>query len=167
MCPSHKTENLESCGFLRSVYRYMCDFLAENLSFLSHLPLTQSPSLGKNELSSERLLADNPTAVQSLKRHPGEVSSEAFQTFLKERNPLSIWHLLLTWSHQKALQMEHLAPWTRINIFYKPTLWYSGVCVSVLWRLNLQDSLWNFQSRGLSGPVWFKEIPLGVHAWDP
>lgn len=86
MCPSHKTENLESCGFLRSVYRYMCDFLAENLSFLSHLLLTQSPSLGKNELSSEKLLADNPTSVQSLKRHLGEVSSEAFQMFLKERD---------------------------------------------------------------------------------
>lgn len=80
-CPSHKTENLESYGFLRSVDRYTCDFLAENLSFLSHIPLTQSPSLGKNELLGEMLLADNLMAVQSLKKHPGELSSEAFQMF--------------------------------------------------------------------------------------
>lgn len=98
MCPSHKTENVESYGFLRSVYRYTCDFLAENLSFLSHIPLTQSPSLEKNELSRERLLADNPLAVQSLKRHPDELSSEAFQMFLKGRNPLSIWVLWLAFN---------------------------------------------------------------------
>ena len=83
MCPSRRTEGLKSCGFLRSVYRYMCDFLAENLSFLSHLPLAHSPSWGKNVLSSERFLADNPMTAQSSKRHPAEVSSEAFQRFLK------------------------------------------------------------------------------------
>lgn len=103
MCPSHKTENVESCGFLRSVYKYTCDFLAENLSFLSHIPLTQSPSLGKNELSGERLLADNLLAVQSLKTHPDELSSEAFQMFLKERNPLSIWVLWL------AFKSKHIS----------------------------------------------------------
>lgn len=104
MCPSHKTENSESCGFLRSVYRYMCDFLAENLSSLSHLPLTQSSSLGKKALSSERLLADNPMAVQSLKRHPGEVSSEASQTFLKKKkSPMNIWVLLLACKPTKSI----------------------------------------------------------------
>lgn len=103
MCPSHKTENLESCGFLRSVYRYMCDFLAENLPFFSHPPLIRSPGLGKNELSSERLLADNLMAVQNLKRHPGEVSSEAFQMFLKERNPLNIWVPLLARKSTKSI----------------------------------------------------------------
>lgn len=106
MCLSRKTENLESCGVLRSVYRYTCDFLAENLSFLSHLSLTQSPSPGKNELSSERLSADNPIGDQHLKRHPGEVSPEAFQMFLKERNPLSRRVLLLACKPIKHISNE-------------------------------------------------------------
>lgn len=130
MCPSHKTENLESCGFLRSVYRYTCDFLAENLSFLSHLPLTQSPSLGKNELSSERLLDDNLMAVQSLKRHPGDVSSEAFQMFLKEKSPLNIWVLLLAFKPTKSISNGAPYSWTWISISYKSSPHYGpGLCV--------------------------------------
>lgn len=128
MCPSHKTENLKSCGFLRSVYRYMRDFLAENLSFLSHLPLTHSPSSGKNELSSERFLADNLMTVQSLKRHPGEVFSEAFQTFLKERIPLSTWGL--SEQSTKCISNEEASSPMNVNTprtFYKSTSWDSGV----------------------------------------
>lgn len=81
MCSSHKTENLESCSFLKSVYGYMCDCLPENLSFLSHL-LTRSPSREKAFLR-ERLLTDNLTAVQSLKRHLSEIFSVVFQMSLK------------------------------------------------------------------------------------
>ena len=124
MCPSHKTENLKSCGFLRSVYRYMCDFLAENLSFLSHLPLTHSPSSGKNELSSERLLADNPMTAQSLKRHPGEVSSEAFQMFLKKRNPLSTGGLLE--KSKECISNEGASFPVNMGRTFKSMLWDSG-----------------------------------------
>lgn len=136
MCPSHKTENLKSCGFLSSVYRYMCDFLAENLSFLSHLPLTHSPSSEKNVLSSERLWADNPMPVQSLKRHPGEVSSEAFQTSLKERNP---------WAHgsfvavNKCIQTkEYFTLWIWTPPGLSRSIQTAGfVCISVLWQERL------------------------------
>lgn len=139
MCPSHKTENLESCGFLRSVYRYMCDSLAENLSFLSHPPLTQSPSLGKNALSSERLLAGHLTAVRSSKRHPGEVSSEAFQMSLKERNPLSIWVLLLTCDPPKSISNAAPYPVNTNEHFLQVHVMVLAVCVPVLGRQNVQN----------------------------
>lgn len=156
MCPSHKTENLESCGFLRSVYRYTCDFLAENLSFLSLLPLTQSPSLGKNELSSEMLLADNPTAVQSLKRHPGEVSSEASQMFLKERKePLEHAAPFANMKSSESTSNGAPCPTNMNEHFLQVHLMVLGVRVPVLWRENLHNS-W-----------WFRDIPPGVHAREP
>lgn len=142
MCPSHKTENLESCGFLWSVYRYMCDFLDENLSSLSHLPLTQSPSVGKNELSSERLLADNPMAARSQAKHPGAVSSEAFQTFLKERNPLSVWVLSL------ARKSRHISKGASYPINIKKYFLQVHIMVSVYvyhrQRKNLQNGAEGF-----------------------
>lgn len=135
MCPSRKTENLESYGFLMSVYRYMCDFLAENLSFLSHLPLTQSLGLRKNESSSERLLADNLMAVQSLKRHPGEVSSEAFQMFLNERNkPLEHMLLLLACKSTKSIPNGAPYPMNKKKHFLQVRIMVLGcmyICVMV------------------------------------
>jgi hypothetical protein len=87
MCLNHKAGNLESCKCGISVDKYTCDSLPENLSFLCHFLLIQSPALARKAISRDRALADSLAVVRSLKRHPGVVSSEVFRRFLKEKRP--------------------------------------------------------------------------------
>lgn len=118
MCLNHKAVGLESCNCAISVDKYTCDFLPENLSFLFHLLLTQSPALVGKVISRDRALADSLVVVRSSTRHPVAVSSEVFRRFLKEKRPHE--HMGPSASREMNPERDKYVPFNKISFPISP-----------------------------------------------